>query len=231
MNVSVRVIFEDRSGAIWVGTSRGLYRMGLAPTITWRLGRSSTGQLAPAPSLTYVVYADIGAWPCTRGVLAEKTADLRDLRGTNLTLSSLEIAQMARLLFHTALYTLLLVAVGLSSIGLTRIVGYCSMSDSTECCCGNDKNCELPTPLRGLSYTSVVNSCYSVRMVGGLNDMRAVSSPENVTKQSPLPFIVEFPPASGYDPVHQLAALIPLRSDHSPPPDSDIYTQTHSLLI
>jgi len=137
------------------------------------------------------------------------------------------MGQMLHIVFHT----ILVVGIGFSSIGITRIVGYCSMSDSTECCCGNDKNCELPAPRGGPSVASVGNSCYSKRVAGGLNDMRGVTSPENVTKQLPLHSIVELPPASGQHRSHYLVALSSLWFGHSPPPDSDIYTQTHSLLI
>lgn len=138
---------------------------------------------------------------------------------------------MTRQLLNTWFCTILVVAVGLSSIGLTQIVGYCSMSDSSECCCSDDKPCDLPTPEAGLSVTSVTNSCYSVRTVGGLSDIWGVASSENATKQLSFHPIVVFPPAPGDDHSRHLAALNHLRSDHSPPPDSDIYTQTHSLLI
>ena len=126
---------------------------------------------------------------------------------------------------------ILVVVVGLSAMGFTQTVGYCSMSDSTECCCGNDRSCDLPASQTGPSFTSVANSCYSVRTVGGLNETRAVFSPENVTKQLPSHSIVALAPTSGHDLSHHLASLIYFRSDHSPPPDCEIYIQTHSLLI
>ncbi len=138
---------------------------------------------------------------------------------------------MTRQPLNTLFCAILVLAVGLSAIGLTRTVGYCSMSDSTECCCGNDMNRDLPAPQGGFSVRSVPNSCYSVRTVGGLNEMRAVSSPENVTKQLPFHSIVELTPTSGHVPSHHLASLNYLRSDHSPPPDCEIYIQTHSFLI
>ena len=138
---------------------------------------------------------------------------------------------MIRQPLNTLSCAILVLAVGLSAMGLTRTVGYCSMSDSTECCCGNDRNCDLPAPPTGLSFTSVADSCYSVRTVGGLNETRGVFSPENVTKQLPSHSIVELAPSSGHDFSHQLASLNYLRSDHSPPPDCEIYIQTHSLLI
>jgi hypothetical protein len=138
---------------------------------------------------------------------------------------------MTRQPLNTLFCAILVLAVGLSAIGLTRTVGYCSMSDSTECCCGNDRNCDLLTPQTGPSFTSVANSCYSVRTVGGLNEIRAVSSTENVTKQLPFHSIVELSPTSGHDPSPHLTSLNYLRSDHSPPPDCEIYIQTHSLLI
>ena len=153
------------------------------------------------------------------------------LRGTNLAIPCFKRVGMIRQPLNTLFCAILVVAVGLSAMGLTRTVGYCSMSDSTECCCGNDRNCDLPAPLTGLSFTSVANSCYSVRTVGGLNEMTAVSSPENLTKQQPFHSIVELTPTSGHDLSHHLASLNYLRSDHSPPPDCEIYIQTHSLLI
>ena len=153
------------------------------------------------------------------------------LPGTNPAARGFKRAGMTRQLLNTLFCAILVVAVGLSAMGLTRTVGYCSMSDSTECCCGNDRNCDLPAPLTGLSFTSVANSCYSVRTVGGLNEITAVSSPENVTKQLPFHSIVEFTPTSGHDLSHHFASLNYLRSDHSPPPDCEIYIQTHSLLI
>jgi hypothetical protein len=138
---------------------------------------------------------------------------------------------MPRQSLNTLFCAILVVAVGLSAMGLTRTVGYCSMSDSPECCCGNDKKCDLPAPQTGPSFTSVANSCYSLRTVGGLNELTAVSSPENVTKQVTSHSIVEFAPTSGHNLSHDLASLNYLRSDHSPPPDCEIYIQTHSLLI
>jgi len=138
---------------------------------------------------------------------------------------------MTRQLLNTLFCAILVVAVGVSAVGFTRTVGYCSMSDSTECCCGNDKKCELPASQTGLSFTSVANACYSVRTVGGLNEIAAVSSPENPTKQVTSHSIVAVAPTSGHDLSHRLASLIYFRSDHSPPPDCEIYIQTHSLLI
>jgi len=153
------------------------------------------------------------------------------LRGTNSSLPSLWRIRRIRPMLHAMVQTMLVVAVGLSSVGFTRIVGYCSMSDSSECCCGNDKKCDLPASRDRLYVASVGNSCYSVRVVGGPNDIRGIASPENVPKPLPLHSIVELPPASGQHHSHYLAALSYLRSDHSPPPDKDIYTLTHSLLI
>ena len=153
------------------------------------------------------------------------------LPGTNPAARGFKRVGMTRQLLNTLFCAILVAAVGLSAMGLTRTVGYCSMSDSTECCCGNDRNCDLPAPLTGLSFTSVANSCYSVRTVGGLNEITAVSSPENVTKQLPFHSIVEFTPTSGHDLSHHFASLNYLRSDRSPPPDCEIYIQTHSLLI
>jgi hypothetical protein len=138
---------------------------------------------------------------------------------------------MIRQPLNTLSCAILVLAVGLSAMGLTRTVGYCSMSDSAECCCGNDKKCDLPAPQAGSSFTSVANSCYSLRTVGGLNEITAVSSPENLTKQVTSHSIVELAPTSGHDLSHRLASLIYFRSDHSPPPDREIYIQTRSLLI
>ena len=88
------------------------------------------------------------------------------IRGTNLTIPWLKRVGMTRQLLNTLFCAILVVAVGVSAVGFTRTVGYCSMSDSTECCCGNDKKCELPASQTGLSFTSVANvappSCYYV---------------------------------------------------------------------
>jgi len=153
------------------------------------------------------------------------------LRGTNLTILWLKRVGMTRQRLNTLFCAILVVVVGLSAMGFTRTVGYCSMSDSAECCCGNDKKCDLPASQTGLFFASVANACYSVRTVGGLNEITAVSSPENLTKQVTSHSIVELAPTSGHDFSHQLASLNYLRSDHSPPPDCEIYIQTHSLLI
>lgn len=206
------------------GRSDRAYQFPRAASFTAsRSGRSSTSSRRPLPQPCQV--------PVTRGWLTGTPGRPDSLSGTNLEIIRLNKEEMTRQFLHTLFCPILVAVVGLSCVGLTRIVGYCSMSDSAECCCGNDEDRGLLTAHGGPSVASGADSCYSVHAVGGLNDMRAVPSHENVTNQSPFQSFVVFPPSSGHDSVHHLLARNHLRSDHSPPQDSDIYTQTHSLLI
>lgn len=119
----------------------------------------------------------------------------------------------------------------LTSTGFSTVVGYCSMSKSSICCCDMEQTCKGTTPSKTLIIKSVKYACYSEKVAGGVNDVKAVYNFEIVQKQ--LSFAV-----TDESQEYQIADLTAQES-HFPksphiefyPTGVDIYIQVSSFLI
>ena len=133
--------------------------------------------------------------------------------------------------FHKAIQILLLVVMMLTSTGFSTVVGYCSMSKSSVCCCDMEQTCKGTTPSKTLIIKSVKFACYSEKVAGGVNDVKAVFNFESIQKQ--FSFAVE-----AEAPEYQIVDLTAPES-HFPkfphialyPTGVDIYIQVGSFLI
>ncbi|MHB1050269.1 MAG: hypothetical protein ACYC09_09345 [Bacteroidota bacterium] len=133
--------------------------------------------------------------------------------------------------FHKAIQILLLVVMMLTSTGFSTVVGYCSMSKSSVCCCNMEQTCKGTTPSKTLIIKSVKFACYSEKVAGGVNDVKAVFNFESIQKQ--FSFAVE-----AEAPEYQIVDLTTQES-HFPkfphialyPTGVDIYIQVGSFLI
>jgi hypothetical protein len=133
--------------------------------------------------------------------------------------------------FHKAIHLLLLVVMMLTSTGFSTVVGYCSMSKSSVCCCDMEQTCKGTTPSKTLTIKSVKFACYSEKVAGGVNDVKAVFNFESIQKQ--FSFAVE-----AEAPEYQIVDLT-AQEPHFPkfphialyPTGVDIYIQVSSFLI
>jgi hypothetical protein len=129
---------------------------------------------------------------------------------------------------HTALTIFTLGVMMLSSTGFTTIVGYCSMTKSTECCCegANEKPAQSTD---GLVFSDPAASCYAQTLAGGRNEMNAtMHSAESVPQPSLEIFAFESDAACLTLPA-QISTL--LTTDDVAPPGIDIYIRVNSFLI
>lgn len=130
---------------------------------------------------------------------------------------------------HITIRITLLVAVVLFSSGFTTIVKYCSMSQSSECCCESDHSDIATTHTNELSVSDQNPSCLTVKVIGGLNDINATVNSEILGKL----LTAEIVPLN----FEAIPLLLPTKSlsitytDDSAPPNEDICIRISSLLI
>ncbi|MHB1051115.1 MAG: hypothetical protein ACYC09_13635 [Bacteroidota bacterium] len=138
---------------------------------------------------------------------------------------------MKKIKFHKAIHLLLLVVMMLTSTGFSTVVGYCSMSNSSVCCCDMEQTRKQATSSKSLTIKSITYTCYSEKVAGGVNDVKAIYNFEIVQKQLSFAVAEE---ATEY----QIANLATHES-HFPksphialyPTGVDIYIQVSSFLI
>lgn len=134
-------------------------------------------------------------------------------------------------IFHRTVEIALIVVMSLTSTGFTTVVSYCSMSNSSICCCGADPAATSSLPVHDQVVRRVQNSCYSESVVGGVNDIHAVLSLDVSSKAVPHSIEAEAPDC------HQSCVLACTASTSRPlfevgiPPDVDIYIRVSALLI
>jgi hypothetical protein len=123
----------------------------------------------------------------------------------------------------------LLIAVVFFSSGFTTIVKYCSMSQSSECCCEADHSDNTATQTNEPSVSDQNSSCLTVKVIGGLNDIKATIIPESSVKMLVMDAVLLDSDV--------LALQTPTRSlsltytDDVAPQDGDICIRISSLLI
>ena len=122
---------------------------------------------------------------------------------------------------------ILLCSVIFFSTGFTTIVKYCSMNQSSECCCDSDHSNNSAAQTNELSVSG--EKCCTVKVVGGLNEIKAMAASEESAKL----LAVETVPLN----FEVLPLSLPTRSlsftytDDIAPPNGDIYIRISSLLI
>ena len=138
---------------------------------------------------------------------------------------------MKKNIYHIAVRVLLIVVMSLTSTGFTTVLGYCSMSKSSVCCCDSDHSGKTPAP----SSVQIVEpsdfSCYSVRIVGGLNDIGGVVPEIVALKVSLAALDAVAPEFLSTPPTRDIAVILPLDFRDEPPAKSDICILVRSLLI
>jgi hypothetical protein len=130
---------------------------------------------------------------------------------------------------HMTLSSTLLIAVVFFSSGFTTIVKYCSMSQSSECCCESEHSDNKTPQTNEPSVTDQNSSCFTVKVIGGLNDINSTVTTESSVKMlaiDAISFDSEITPLS--IPIHSLSLTY---TDDVAPPNGDICIRISSLLI
>jgi len=134
-------------------------------------------------------------------------------------------------IYHIAVRVLLIVVMSLTSTGFTTVLGYCSMSKSSVCCCESDHSGKTTAP----SSVQIVESpdfpCYSVRIAGGLNDIGGVVSEIVALKVSLAALDAVAPEFLSTLHKSDITVILPLDFRDEPPAKSDINILISSFLI
>jgi hypothetical protein len=130
---------------------------------------------------------------------------------------------------HLMIRVIFLCVMFLYSTGFTYVVRYCSMSQSSECCCNSAHDGATPAQSRAHTITAQYPSCFTVKVLGGLNDVKGVVSAE-FSGKSTIAFAVALEYAAIPQQVPALS-LAPVYTGDLPPPLTDIYLRVGTLLI
>jgi hypothetical protein len=130
---------------------------------------------------------------------------------------------------HMVPRIILLCSVMFFSTGFTTVIKYCSMSQSSECCCESDHSDNAAAQTNESSVNDQDSSCLTVKVVGGLNEISATAASEVSAKLlavETVPLHVDVIPL----PI-PTQALSLAYTDDSAPPHEDICIRISSLLI
>jgi hypothetical protein len=128
---------------------------------------------------------------------------------------------------HIILRAIILIAVFLFSSGFTVIVKYCSMSQSSECCCCD--NDHRTSKNEDLSINDQAPSCLTMKVIGGLSDTKATLTPESSTEM--IGCVALLIPDDTILPKPSVLSIDLFQTDGSPPPGQEIYIRDAALLI
>jgi hypothetical protein len=132
---------------------------------------------------------------------------------------------------HNIIAILLAIVMSLTSTGFTMIVGYCSMSKSSSCCCGSGHSSKTAAPSKAQTIVRSIYSCNSEKIIGGLHEIRGIV-PENITFKISLAVLEAITPDFQNSlPTTNTLLLLPLDFRDVTPSKSDIYIQVSSFLI
>ena len=124
---------------------------------------------------------------------------------------------------------ILLCSVIFFSTGFTTIVKYCSMSQSSECCCKSDHTDIAVTQTNKSSVSDQNSLCLTVKVIGGLNDIKATVTSETSAKLLAVETVpLNFEAVPLPIPTHAFSMAY---TDDSAPPYEDICIRISSLLI
>lgn len=130
---------------------------------------------------------------------------------------------------HMTVRILLLCAVVFFSTGFTTVVKYCSMSQSSECCCESDHSENAAIPRNELSIGEQIPSCLTVKVIGGLNEIKAPVTSESSIKMLAIDAVLTVSEFIALPtPTHFLSFAY---TDDVAPPSGDICIRISSLLI
>ncbi len=117
----------------------------------------------------------------------------------------------------------------LMSTGFTTVVQYCSMSESSECCCGNGAHRADAPRAAGISLAGETASCFTQTIAGGLNKISGTTQTANTEDLISL----EVLPADSGAISSSLRANSTLCADVEkvPSPGVAIYIRVNSILI
>jgi hypothetical protein len=135
---------------------------------------------------------------------------------------------MKRNTLHTALQIVTLFVMTLSSTGFTAVMKYCTMTESSTCCCEESHETGAASA-DGVTLSAPEASCLIQTIAGGRNEITAtLHAAESVTlpAMAMMPFE---PDAIGAD--APASTVLPLSPDDAAPPGIDIYIRVNSFLI
>ncbi len=128
---------------------------------------------------------------------------------------------------HITVNIILLGTVVFFSTGFTTIVKYCSMSQSSDCCCESDHSDKSATQANEPSVSA--QNCITIKVIGGLNEIKAPVNPELSEKTLISDAVnIDSHVISLSTPTYSLSLAYP---DDIAPPQGDIYIRIRSLLI
>jgi hypothetical protein len=130
---------------------------------------------------------------------------------------------------HLTIRAIALSIVFFHATGFTTVVRYCTMSQSSECCCNSESGDSDATGPNAPALTVQNPGCFSVTVLGGLSDIKGVFSPESSSK-SPAPSALTL----DHQAVPQLTSASPAAlssQDNAALPDTDICIRIGTLLI
>ena len=149
--------------------------------------------------------------------------------GTKTYIESFNILTMRYLKLHMAVRIILLCSVIFFSTGFTTIVKYCSMSQSSECCCESEHSDNAGAPSNEPSISDQSTSCVTVKVIGGLNGIKAPVTSESSIKILAMNTVFSVTELIALPtPTHLLSLAY---TDDVAPPNSDICIRISSLLI
>ena len=130
---------------------------------------------------------------------------------------------------HMTVKIILLCSVMFFSTGFTTVVKYCSMCQSSECCCRSDHSDNAITQKDELTINGQNPPCLTVRVVGGLNEIKATVTSESLIKMLPSEAVpLDSEVILLLTPAHSLSINY---TDDVAPPNEDICIRISSLLI
>jgi len=128
---------------------------------------------------------------------------------------------------HMTIRIFLLVTIVFFSTGFTSIVKYCSMCQSSACCCETDRSDNTSTDHS--KQLVIGQNCMTVKVVGGLSDTKATVNSETFVKS----FAIDVNASVSVEnslltPTHSFSHSF---TNDLPPPQGDICILISSLLI
>lgn len=136
---------------------------------------------------------------------------------------------MRYLKLHISVRIILLCSIIFFSTGFTTVIKYCSMSQSSECCCESEHSDNAATQSKEPSVSDQNSSCLTVKVIGGLNEIKAPVTSESSIKMLAINTILSVSELIALPtPTHFLSLAY---TDDVAPPNGDICIRISFLLI